>query len=645
MFSAFIKNVHLAYRGLLKMSYNKSVCNLKILEDLQKIASIVPTPIYWEDVNSVILGVNEHIAKAIGLKTQEECIGKTLYDLYPKEMADHIKKHNEEVIRRGEVLSQEEMIKDITTGQIKYFAAVKAPLRDDEGNIIGIVGTSVEITAQKDAERLRLENEMHKKLAQEQEKFIKIANQVAHDIRSPLASLLMIIKSCTEIPESDRIALREASIGIGDIANHLLSQYQKKENDPTSGIEDRQPILVSAMLLQLLTDKKYQYQDLSIKFDHHFIQEGHFAFIKIEPSSFKRMISNIVNNAVDAFDDNEGKVNVKLDVNNEWVKVIIEDNGKGMPPELVNKIIGNIAVTAGKKTGHGIGLTQVRETLQRNQGEIAIDSELGKGTTIILTFPRIRAPHWIAEEIKLGKADTVIILDDDNSIHGAWRTHFDPILKKAPNIKLKHFVTGKEALEFIAALPPADKKKVFLLTDYELLKQELNGLHVVAKSQIQRSILVTSHYANQLVREQAAKTGTKILPKQLASEIPIKIDETIQYENERDLLKNVDAIIVDDDEKFVRNLVIFVFGGKIVDQYHDPYHFLKNVAKYPKDSKIYLDNNFAVKDLSGIELARQLHEQGYTRLYLLSGENFQSDEIPHYLTVIKKDDIDSIKNS
>ena len=72
-------------------------------------------------------------------------------------------------------------------------------------------------------------------------------------------------------------------------------------------------------------------------------------------------------------------------------------------------------------------------------------------------------------------------------------------------------------MDFLNDLSPAEKQHVFLLSDYELLKQELNGLHVVAQSNIDRSILVTSHYADPLLQERSSKTGTKILPKQLAS--------------------------------------------------------------------------------------------------------------------------------
>ncbi len=615
--------------------------DVRILKDLDKIASIIPAPIYWEDINSIILGGNEAVFKGTGAQVRDAYVGKSLYELYPEKMASHIKQHNEEVMRTGEILSQEEAIEDISTGELKYFTAVKAPLYNEDGNIIGIVGTSIDITKQKEAERLKLENEIE---LQEQEKFTKIANQVAHDIRSPLASLLMIVKSCTQIPETDRIALREAAIGIGDIANHLLSKYQKKETDNAVEVEERQPIFVSAILLQLLAEKKYQYQKSPIKFGIHFNQNTHFSFIKIEPSAFKRMISNLINNAVDAFDNRPGQVDLKLEVDNEWVSIVIQDNGKGMPPQLVDKIMNKISVTTGKKSGHGIGLNQVWETLERNQGELSIDSTPGQGTLITIKYPKIKAPGWIAEEIILGSEDVVVILDDDTSIHGAWRTRFEPILSEAPKIQLHHFQIGKEALEFINTFSQDETQKVFLLTDYELLKQEFNGLHIVEQSKVKRSILVTSHYANLLVQEQAAKTGTKILPKQLASEITIKILNPTQSLRGKDKAIQIEAVIVDDDESFLNSLLLFAFDPETTDKYYSPEHFLDSAHKYTVDTKIYLDNNYALSRVKGLQIAEELHRRGYKRLYILSGEVFNDGDIPDYVTLIKKDNIESIKD-
>ncbi len=601
----------------------------KILEDLEQIASILPTLIYWHDKQGVVLGLNEICLKAIG--GERNIIGKIPYEFYPKEIAEMILKNNEKVMLTGETLYQEEMIQDITTGEIKYFTSIKAPFHDDEGNTIGIIGTSIDITEKKEAERLK--NKAY-------EKFTNLANQVAHDIRSPLASLLMIVKSCTQIPEADRIALREAAVGIGDIANHLLNQYEKKEIDEIE-FEERLPILVSATLLESLTAKKYQYQKLPVKFDCSLQSNTYFAFIKTEVSAFKRMLSNLMNNAVDACDNQSGKVELRLEADNEWTKIIIHDTGKGMSPELINKIMNRTSVTEGKKSGHGIGLTQVWGALDRNQGEMHIISALGKGTTITLTFPRIKAPRWIAEEIALCPNDIILILDDDASIHGAWRTRFESILNENTGIQLKHFEMGVQALEYIQALPPAEQERIFLLSDYELLTQELNGLEIMAQSGLKRSMLVTSHYADPMVQVHAEKIGTKILPKQLASEVLIKI--TGCKSAVKDTIKKTDAVIIDDDELFVTTLTRFIFRDLITDTYHSPEQFLECAAKYAKETKIYLDNNYKSSFLKGINIAKTLHEQGYQRLYLLSGDVFEENDIPSYLTVIGKNDIERLR--
>jgi len=624
----------------------------KVLAHLAFVTEILPIPIYWLDKDQKYIGVNNLLLQLIGANfSQKDLIGKTPLDIYPEAMARNIMLHHNDVVRTGELFSGEEAIEDITTKKVIYFNAIVGPLRDDDGNIIGTMGTSIDITAQKEADTLKLENEAYKTISQEQEKFRKLADQVAHDVRSPLASLLMIVKACQAIPERERVALREAATTIGDIANNLLSNYRKKEvyHDQVLTTEGRESVLVSPLLLQILTDKKYQYQNLSIKFTHHFSQAGNFAWIKIEPTAFKRMLSNIINNSVDAFDQKEGKITLYFDADDEEVRLTIEDNGKGMKPELVQKILGHSAVTEGKENGHGIGLTQVRETLENNKGEWIIDSQIGHGTQFILTFPRAHSLNWIAETIRLENDDTVVILDDDSSIHMAWDIRFDVILKKFPQLTIKHFELGQEAIDFINDHTPDKKQKIFLLTDYELLKQDLDGLGVIKETQISRSILVTSHYANKQVQHLAAKTNTKILPKQLASDIAIKISKTPVNENAHihvtllnNEVKEVDVVFVDDDQRLLDSFTFFAFNKK-VDTYQDPQIFLNNVNQYPKHTKIMLDQHYANFDQKGMQIAEHLHTLGFTQLFLLSGESFSEWEIPHYLTTVLKTDLDKVE--
>jgi hypothetical protein len=194
-----------------------------------------------------------------------------------------------------------------------------------------------------------------------------------------------------------------------------------------------------------------------------------------------------------------------------------------MPIEVVKKLEDHQAFTDGKENGHGLGLQQVRGMLEYNQGIMEVESTLQKGTVIRLTFPRATAADWLIQKIDLTDNSMIIILDDEKSIHGAWNLHFNPLLKTHPNLALHHFTQGGEALNFFKDLGVEEKKRVILLSDYELLNQVQNGLEIIRAIKITKAILVTSHYANPNLRNAASELGIKILPKQMASIIPINV--------------------------------------------------------------------------------------------------------------------------
>jgi signal transduction histidine kinase len=97
---------------------------------------------------------------------------------------------------------------------------------------------------------------------------------------------------------------------------------------------------------------------LPLNFTYEISQAGYFAFIDIDARVFKRTLSNLINNAVDAQDKKIGKINIHLEV-------------------IKDKILNNIAITFGKPVGNGLGFSQIREALYNNGGELSIESELG----------------------------------------------------------------------------------------------------------------------------------------------------------------------------------------------------------------------------------------------------------------------------
>ncbi|MCC2625243.1 MAG: Sensory box histidine kinase/response regulator [Burkholderiales bacterium] len=217
-----------------------------IFEYLALIAEFIPAPLYWWDVDSRALGGNKRVVKAIGGSTIQDFIGKTPYEYYPYEIADRIVKHNQEVMRVKQTLSQEEPIKDLTTGETKYFIAIKSPLINSDDNTIGVIGTSVEITAEKEAqhlknenirleaenkltqvlleklaaeakaEQLRLENEAYLAQKKEQAKILAFVDKIQRDIQSfKIEALTEKIGVKPKISNSDkqiRLTKRELDI-------------------------------------------------------------------------------------------------------------------------------------------------------------------------------------------------------------------------------------------------------------------------------------------------------------------------------------------------------------------------------------------------------------------------------------------------
>ncbi|MCC2624919.1 MAG: Histidine kinase [Burkholderiales bacterium] len=125
---------------------------------IMQIIDVVNASIYWKDKGGHILGCNKYMVDMFGAKDRNELIGKTDYDLYPSEIACKISKMDAQVMRDGPQESEEQAVfKD----KKRVYLSAKNRLLDNQGNVIGVVGTSIDITAQKEANQLQLEKEAY----------------------------------------------------------------------------------------------------------------------------------------------------------------------------------------------------------------------------------------------------------------------------------------------------------------------------------------------------------------------------------------------------------------------------------------------------------------------------------------------------
>jgi signal transduction histidine kinase/CRP-like cAMP-binding protein len=107
--------------------------------------------------------------------------------------------------------------------------------------------------------------------------------------------------------------------------------------------------------------------------------------VKVDQDKIVRVFYNIASNAADAMPTG-GTLTVTTDDAGGMVKVDFKDTGTGMPEEVKRKIFEPF-VTYGKKHGTGLGMAIVKKVMDDHKGNIEIETEMGKGTTIRLLFP------------------------------------------------------------------------------------------------------------------------------------------------------------------------------------------------------------------------------------------------------------------
>ena len=115
-------------------------------------------------------------------------------------------------------------------------------------------------------------------------------------------------------------------------------------------------------------------------------QYGNIPKIECSPSQINQVFLNLISNAAQAIEE-EGNIIIKTSVTNEQVTTEIQDNGKGIPDEVLPNIFDPFFTTKKIGEGTGMGLSIAYKIIQQHGGNIEVTSELGKGTKFIVTLP------------------------------------------------------------------------------------------------------------------------------------------------------------------------------------------------------------------------------------------------------------------
>jgi signal transduction histidine kinase len=212
-----------------------------------------------------------------------------------------------------------------------------------------------------------------------------IARQVAHDIRSPLAALEMLIKHSDALPEGVRNLTRDATKRIRDIANNLLTS--KKAGSVFDGASHVVSVQKVAPLVDsIVHEKRAEYMNRKdVALNWVATEEARQLECQLDSVSFKRVLSNLINNAFESI-EGPGRIVVSLKQEGARARLVVRDSGKGIAPEVLARV-GEKGFSFGKSGGSGLGLFNAKEFVERFGGILGVDSSQGIGTSITVEFP------------------------------------------------------------------------------------------------------------------------------------------------------------------------------------------------------------------------------------------------------------------
>jgi len=400
---------------------------------LRTLIDHMPDYIYIKDKESRFLTVNKRLLKVMHAKSLDDIIGKTDYDSTPtKEAADLYFQDERRIIATGAPIINKEEIGFDENDRERVISTTKVPFYDVDGNIAGIVGIGRDITKQKNAEKQLREQaqnlqevniileERQEKIQQQSEELNKQAQDlkkanvqleylnatknkffsiIAHDLKNPFQAIFgfseLLLRNYDDFDAPQKMDLLGMIKTSSESAYNLLENLLQWARTQTDRIKyNPAPSDIAELIEQNITLNQASAENKHISL----ISECN---CPSKAFSDKNMINlvlrNLISNAI-KFTNDGGIVTIQCSEDKkkpDQIEISIVDTGIGISQENIKKLFRideyfSTAGTAGE-SGTGLGLIICKEFVEKNKGEIKIQSELGVGTTF--TFTLLKAEH------------------------------------------------------------------------------------------------------------------------------------------------------------------------------------------------------------------------------------------------------------
>lgn len=465
---------------------------LKSSQDmLQLVIDSIPHAVFWKDRNSVYLGCNKKFAADAGFSDTRKIKGLTDTDLpWTGSEAGLFTEQDRRVMEADQPELNTHQVQTNSHGQKCFLETSKIPLHDHEGSVVGVLCFYQDITRRLTEynERIKLEKQLAR--AQKMEAIGRLAGGVAHDLNNILSGIVNYPELIMmELPETSSLipslkTIQKSGERAAAVVQDLLTLARR-------GVEKKEILDLNTVIRQYLETPealalKAEYPNIRIE------KETGPELLTVEGSRvhLMKIIMNLVNNSVEAIEQNTGVVTIRtynersagtgrreqVGIETDYVVLEVADNGIGISKNDIEKIFEPFYTKKKMgRSGTGLGMAVVWGSVKDLGGFIDISSEENEGTTVKIYLPPKKSrPSLLVDESRyenlMGDGELVLVIDDV----AEQREIAARYLKKL-NYRVHTLESGELAVEYVRS-NPAD----LLLLDM-IMEPGMDGLETYMK--------------------------------------------------------------------------------------------------------------------------------------------------------------------
>lgn len=388
----------------------------------QDLAESLRFAVFRKNLQGRYLHANDAFCLALG-RDRSEVLGATDEDLMVPEMAARLRSHEVQVLRTGQIHEDVEehlsracpircrcrlpALGNVEESDRQFIHSFLAPLRDQEGQVVGVQGLFYNITPLKQAERRAREvldklEKVNEDLRRSNADLAQFASVVSHDLQAPLGTVQELLRRL-----SDRQGPNLDAHGktILELAQQSVVRMRSMVTDflayARAGQGQRDPQLVDCQsaCAQALANLRGE-----------ILQSGATLMVSPMPkvlgwfTHVQTLFQNLIQNAIKF--RGEGPIVIRIGwrpVGNRWAHIWVKDNGLGIGEQWRETIFRIFERGPGgaNRGGTGLGLALCKRIVEQGGGKIWVESEPGNGATFHFTLPlandELHAPQPILE--------------------------------------------------------------------------------------------------------------------------------------------------------------------------------------------------------------------------------------------------------